>query len=344
MAEASVQVVYTDPGGEGYHCVLHMARLAARLLDGELVLLKPGRPRLIDKLGSALPPAKDPNRATLLICPAPPDLNTALLIDDWRKSHGRLVAWVFDSFWTNSIPRWVRSSRVFDHVFVTECEDLNVWRKTVPAPVDWLPWGSDVLNLGSSNGLRDFDLLRFGRQPPEWNDDAANAERCRSKGLRFHGRPTSFDDATDNERELMITLSKAKFSLAFSNRVSRSVQTHPDREYITGRWTDALASGTTVAGMPPRSESVESLLWPEALLDMGTATQAEGLEVVASAVRDWTPARAEHNYRKALEVLDWRWRFKTIAEALGVRAVPLENELARLSGLTATAVTAGNID
>jgi hypothetical protein len=253
-----------------------------------------------------------------------------LLVNDWRKNYGRIAAWVFDSFWTNCIPPWIRASHLFDHVFVSEREDLNTWRRKSRAPVDWLPWGSDVLNFGSSNPLRQFDLLRFGRQPNEWSDDLISAEACQSVGLEFHGRPPSFSDATDNERGLMGMLSNTKFALAFSNRVSPEGHTHPAREYITGRWTDALASGAIVAGIPPRSESVQSLLWPEALLDIGTVHRAEGLKVIGSAVRGWTPERAQLNYIRSLEIFDWRWRFKRIAEVLDIHSFALDAELARM--------------
>jgi len=256
-----------------------------------------------------------------------------LLVQNWRKDYGRIVAWVFDSFWTNWIPPWIRASRIFDHMFVTEREDLNTWRQKLRAPVDWLPWGSDVLNLGSSNPMREIDLVRFGRQPKEWNDDLVNAQACQSLGLNFHGRPPSFRDATDNERGLMGMLSNSKFALAFSNRVSPEGHTHREREYITGRWTDALASGATVAGIPPRSESVHSLMWPEALLDIGTVVQAEGLKVIASAAREWSPERAQVNYIRSLETFDWRWRFKTLADALETRSSKLDSELARLQSL-----------
>lgn len=330
MTEASIHVVYTDPGGEGYHCVLHMARLAAELLDGKLVLVQSGRATLADKFSGILLPRKRSRSSCLLICPSPNDLTSILLVRDWRKTYGQIVAWVFDSFWTNRISPWVRASRIFDHVFVTEREDLNTWRHMMRAPVDWLPWGSDSLNLGSANPVRQFDLLRFGRQPKEWVDDLANERVCRASGITFHGRPPSFSDATDNERGLMEMLSKTKFALAFSNRVSPEGHTHPEREYITGRWTDSLASGAALAGIPPRSESAQSLLWPEALLDLGTTNQAEGLRVIASAVREWTPERARFNYMKSLENLDWRWRFKTLAQVLNTRSSRLDADLARL--------------
>ena len=334
MTEPSIQVVYADHGGEGYHCVLHMARLAAELLGGELVMIPPGFPTKAEKLSGILLPRKKSRSTCLLICPLPADLSAILLVPNWRQTYSRIVAWVFDSFWTNWIPPWTRHTRIFDHVFVTEKDDLDVWRRMIHAPVDWLPWGSDVLNLGSSNPARPFDVLRFGRQPAEWNDDLANERACQAGGLRFHGRPESLSDATDNERGLMSALSKTKFTLAFSNRVSPSTQTHPTREYITGRWTDSLAAGATVAGIPPRSESVESLLWPEAMLDIGTVSQTEGLEVIASMTRAWTQERAQLNYMRSLEVLDWRLRFKTLAEAMSVHAPPLDAELERLAQAT----------
>jgi hypothetical protein len=341
MTEASIQVVYTDPGGEGYHCVFHMARLAAELLDGKLVVISPGSPTTPDKLSAILLPRKTSRSTCLLICPSPADLGSILLVPNWRQTFSRVVAWVFDSFWTNWIPLWARASRMFDHVFVTEREDLNTWRRTIRAPVDWLPWGSDVLNLGSSNPVRPIDLLRFGRQPKEWDDDLANGRVCRSSGINFHGRPPSLSDATDNEKGLMGMLSKTKFTLAFSNRVSPNPQTHPTREYITGRWTDSLAAGATVAGIPPSSESVQALLWREALLDIGTVNQIEGLKVIDSMARTWTPERAQLNYIRSLETLDWRLRFKTLAEALDAHSLQLDTELVRLTQIIRSAQPAG---
>jgi hypothetical protein len=254
-------------------------------------------------------------------------------MEDWRERYGKLVAWVFDSFWTDHIPKFARIARAFDHVFVTEMEDLDTWRKKVSAPVEWLPWGSDVLRLGSDKPMRRLDLLRIGRQPSEWDDDQSSALACQSSGMSFQGRPPMLSDASENQRSLMEFLGNSKFTLAFSNLVSPSTQTHHSREYITGRWTDALGAGAIVAGVPPRSETVRSLLWEKALLDLGTVKRNEGLELIAQAVREWTPERARLNYLKSLERLDWRWRFKTIVDALGVSSRPLEVELASLTQL-----------
>jgi hypothetical protein len=165
MTDAPIDVVYPHPGGEGYLCIFHMARLAAKFLNGELVVIQPGQPTLTDKLSGILSLRKRSRGSCLLICPSPADLSSILLVKNWRRAYGRIVAWVFDSFWPERIPPWARASRIFDHVFVTELEDLNTWRQKLRAPVDWLPWGSDVLNLGSPNPARQLDLVRFGRQP-----------------------------------------------------------------------------------------------------------------------------------------------------------------------------------
>ena len=58
MTEASIQVVCTDPGGEGHHCVFHMARLAAELLNGKLVVVQRGYPTATDKLSGIFLPRK----------------------------------------------------------------------------------------------------------------------------------------------------------------------------------------------------------------------------------------------------------------------------------------------
>src|SRR5271156_1204173 len=67
MKEASIQVVFPDPGLEGYVCIHHMARLAAELLDGELFVFRPGQPTLADKLGGMVLPRKRSGSACLLI-------------------------------------------------------------------------------------------------------------------------------------------------------------------------------------------------------------------------------------------------------------------------------------
>jgi hypothetical protein len=325
----ATEIIYVKAEGAGYHPVFHMARLAAELFEAELVVLHRRPLSLLEKASGLLPRRRE-GVAGVLICPAPYDLTAILSVKNWQKRYGRLVAWVFDSFWPDYLSRVARLARLFDHVFVTEQEDIRTWRGMLRAPVDWLPWGSDTLRLGSANAVRPVDLIRLGRQPTNWEDDASTAKMCTARRIKFQGRPPYFEDASQGERALMNVLTGAKFTLSFSNLVSPGPQTHAKRAYITGRWTDALSAGAVVAGVPPDGESVRSLLWEGALLDLGTLDRAAGLEIIANAVRDWTPQRATQNYARSLQVLDWRWRFERIADALNVRPRKLECELRAL--------------
>jgi hypothetical protein len=327
----TLDVVYRDPTGQGYHPVAHMARLAAELLGGRLIVDARVEPPFLQKLtGTLLPRRRGEGKDCLLLCPSPASLLTLFNQADFRFGYRRIVAWVFDSFWLEHLPRFMRMQRHFDHLFLTETEDLQGWRDRIRCDASWLPWGSDVLRLGSAPAKREHDVLRFGRQPPEWEDDESTRAAFAARGLSYAGRPQGSEDATENERILARACGQTKFTLSFTNRVSPSIQTHPRREYITSRWTIAAANGATVAGVPPRSESVHRLLWPEALLPLADAELSHGLEAIADAVKSWTPERAAYNHRRALERLDWRWRFKEIADALGHTAPKLDAELAQL--------------
>ncbi len=323
-------VIYKDPGGVGYHPVAYMVRLAAELLGAELVTLGSRKPDRVQNLRGLLPRGRG-TRPCLVICRSPEELHSMAEVDGWRRRFGRVIVWIFDSFADHKTPRFARLARHFDHAFVTEMDKLDYWRRLL-GPVDWLPWGSDVFRFGSANPARSLDLVRVGRQPPLWDDDAVSVTACAARGLRFMGRPKSFADPTENERGLMQTFGDAKFTLSFSNLVNPTNYTDQRISYVTARWTDAVAAGATVAGVPPDSETTRQLLWPEALLELGTIDREEGLDVIAEAARQWTPARAAHNWRLSLERLDWRWRFERIRQALEIPAPALEAELTELRG------------
>jgi hypothetical protein len=321
-------VIYKDPGLVGYHPVAYMVRLATELLGAELVTLDARRPDRVQSLRALLPRRRGA-QPCLVICRSPGELHAMAEVDGWRRRFGRMVVWIFDSFGVHKTPRFARLARHFDHVFVTEMDSLDYWQRLL-GPVNWLPWGSDVLRLGSGDPVRSLDLVRVGRQPPLWDDDAVSVTACAARGLRFMGRPKSFADPAENERGLMKTFGDAKFTLSFSNLVNPTSYTDRRISYVTARWTDAVSSGATVAGVSPDTESARQLLWPEALLELGTVDREKGLDLITEAAREWTPARAAHNWRLSLERLDWRWRFERIRQTLDIPVPALEAELTDL--------------
>jgi hypothetical protein len=248
----------------------------------------------------------------------------------WLRGHQTVAAWVIDSFWSQRIPGVALDAGHFDRFFVTDEELVEHWRERTGVPTSFLPVGTDALNRGSLRADRSVDLQRIGREPEEWADDAVVELDARGKGLEYGGSPPFFEDESESQRAAHAAMAGAKFTLAFSNRVNPMGYTHPDREYITPRWLDALANGATVAGIAPRCQAADRLLWPEATLELGSIERAPGLEKVAAAVDSWTPETALLNHLRALERLDWRWRIAELADELGWQTPTVTREIANL--------------
>lgn len=323
-------IVYRVPDGPGWYPVSYMVGLAAELLDAELLLLKGKETTTYLERAIAFLPRSRGDESCLVICPHPRDLLSMFHVPGWKRRFRRTAAWIIDSFWTDVIPRAPPTARMFDQLFVTTLEDIQEWKRRTGVPTEWLAWGTDALRLGSDAAVRDVDLLRVGRQPPEWDDDQQVASACEVRGLRFHGRPPFREGATQAQTELLQLMARSRFVLAFSNRVSPAAYTHPRSEYVTARWTDSLAAGAVVAGTAPKSASAEALFWKGATMELGTVSREPGLELVNAAARAWSAEQARENHRLSLERLDWRWRFERLAAFFEAPAPRLQAELERV--------------
>ncbi|HXJ39441.1 MAG TPA: hypothetical protein VNH18_09175 [Bryobacteraceae bacterium] len=324
-------------GDAGWSPIHHMVALASRLFEAEVLVAQKDLPSFLAKVSSVLrrrSARAHSQESCLLICAGPADLARLLSIDEWRGRFKFLAAWTIDSFWLDHIPVTTRLSKPFDHFFVTSLEDVKQWNKITGVPTTWLPWGTDALKLGSGAPDRKWDITRLGRQPAEWNDDVSNASAARLLGMSYRGRvPGDGLTALQNQELVMSLYGDSKYLLAFSNAANPERWTHPTRQYLTGRWVDALACGAIVAGISPRSPDVDELLWQGATLELGSVRRQEGLEMIASALKIWTPKSAMRNNVMALKKLDWRWRLKTIAETFALETTTLRGELERLSML-----------
>ena len=327
-------IVNCIPEHQGWTPIQHLVSLAARLLEAEVVNLPGTHPSWTRKALAVIHPRRRSARASqscLFVGAGAADLVKIANIAQWRHRFGFLSAWIIDSFWVDHMPRVIRLARPFDHFFVTSLEDVDTWRRVTRTPTTWLPWGSDVLDFGGQNQQRPWDLTRVGRQPPQWEDDQAAASAAEALGIRYRGRPQSAGLSTlQNFGLMMEAYRNTKYTLAFSNLVNSEMYTHPTRDYLTGRWVDSLACGSTVAGVSPRGTSALQLLWPGATLEFGSIERRHGLEVMASALQTWTPRQAESNYCMALQKLDWRWRLKIIAQMLPSMPRTLTEELTKL--------------
>lgn len=318
----------------GWSPIQHLVSLAARLFEADLLPADTRYPSLPTKLQALLKRRRSSHsgETCLFICQHPTDLARLLKIADWNKRFGNLAAWVIDSFWVNRIPAVIRVARPFNHFFVTSLEDVPAWKKITGVPTTWLPWGTDALRMGSADDAREWDVTRVGRQPAEWNDDEDVTRSADMHGIRYRGRVRSEGvGPLQNHEVMMRTYGSTKFIMAFSNAVNPELYTHPTRQYLTGRWVDALAGGAIVAGIAPRCPDAEQLLWKGATLELGSTRREEGLRVISGALRDWTPQRAADNHLQALERLDWRWRLQEIARKLSIDSTSLRADLDQLN-------------
>lgn len=323
------RVVYTDPGGRGWATVELLARLTAHLLDAELVTLAT-RPR-IDRVRRATGslPRRRSRSTCIVIAPQPAHLGSLLGADYLLRGYDRVVGWVIDSFLDDRIPRMAQHRGHYDQLFITDVELVDTWAERTGADTRWLPFGSNVLDQPVLPRERPVDLLRVGRQPEAWDDNEVTARAAARHGLSFSAGPPLDPDPQRNQAALLGAMRGAKLTLSFTNLVSPAVYTHPTRDYVTGRWTDALGSGAAVAGIAPRCEAGRRMLPEEGLVRLPDTALETGLAVIADAVAAWTPERADAIHLAALSTLDWRLRLVELAEAAGLSAPRLDDEMTR---------------
>lgn len=324
-----MDVAFEDLTHAGWSPVIHLARLTARLFGGTFLRFPMRRPGAAERLANLRRRAGGLQEAILLMIRGPADMHWARSLPAFRAGYRRVAVWIFDSFWTDYLPPAV-ALRDIDLIVLIRDDELPAWTPRAPGRVIALPWGADVLRMGRGAGPRGTDVLRIGRQPPEWDDDAASAAEAARARLTFRGRLPLIDDPVENQAALMAAYGDARFAVAFSNRVAPAPYTHPTREYLTGRWTDALACGATVAGIAPQDDSTSALLWPGATLDFDRIDRAANLAALRAACDGWTEAQAIRNHRMALARLDWRWRLATLADRLSLSPPALAAELAEL--------------
>jgi len=331
MAPTSPQVWCVTPAaGDGWQPVMALAELVARLWETTPTFIHPSRDYSVARKLLSVVPRKRGNRPPLLIIAAHP--GDLLSLAEPRALLGRFSqvgAWIIDSFWDERIPLFARMGHTIDRVWITDAELVDHYAEVMKVPCGWAPWGSDALAVhGLPTVERDIDVLAFGRQPTAWGDHATNLRELGELGLSYQGGfPRVAGSA--NQQHVRDHLRRAKVVLASSNLASPAPYTHPTRDYITARFTDAVACGTIIAGHPPRCRAAE-LLPKAGMLAIDVSSREAGLSHVKAAADGWTAATADAIHASALAHLDWRHRIRHVSEGLGVTTPTLTSELAML--------------
>lgn len=331
-----IDVAIPPGAAAGWAPIVGLGHLAARLFGGEVVNYPADYPGKVQKLWGLRPRGAGRQDAGLLaLLYGPSDITKLRQSLAFRGGYRFVVAWIIDSFWEDPRVRGFEFRGV-DLLCITRKEEAGYYRRLAGCPVLALNWGADVLGQGSGAAERPVDLLRLGRQPVAWDNDAETAAVAAEYGLSFAGRPPLIDDPLANQRGIMAAYGRAKYLIAHSNLTSVEANTHKTKEYITARWTDALASGCSVAGLQPtRDSSYRDLFWPGATLEFDRVDLRHNMSALAEAVAAWTPEQARHNHRMALQRLDWRHSLGKIADAVSVGAPALDADLARIASRAA---------
>ncbi|MBF0744107.1 hypothetical protein IR132_01365 [Micrococcus yunnanensis] len=315
-----LDVVYIRPGGSGWGPVEDLARLTARTLGGTLIEVADAGAASVWQRGAVLLPRgrRGHGRHLLVIAGNPAALALAARRELWWPGYESTAAWVIDSFWTDRIAGIVRHRPHVDRLFITDPDLVDEWAGLTGRPVDVLPWGSDTMAFPDVAEDKPVDLQRLGRQPKSWDDDDVTGAEARAHSLTFAGRPPQSMDPAENQATVRQALLASRLVLAFSNRVSPAAYTHPTREYLTGRWTDALAAGCLVAGTAPAT--AQTLLWPGATLEVSPSDRSTAWPVLGEAAGRWDSSRAREQQHRARRTLDWRWRLRDLCRAMGWEA------------------------
>ena len=338
---SSLDIIVAVPAGAGWVPVHAMAKLLARYTGGTVHTVDVGASLSKQtKLLARLPRLKGGSHRCLVIASDPGQLYTVVQPSFAFRRYCAVYGWVIDSFWDDRIPAIAKSS-VYDRIFVADAEDVQPWTASGVRTPGVLPWGADVWSEFPSRlasvGSKSVDLLRVGRQPAAYEDDKQTARLAAEAHLSFAGRPAFGANDRESAQYLQQALNTAKFLLAFSTSVSPASYTHPTKEYITGRWTDALASGVTVVGRVPNTATTREILWEGATVDIDHRDAHAGLARVAELVAHWTPEQGERQIRHALQHLDWRHRFVELCGAMGEVPAALKTDCEAMRAEYATA-------
>jgi hypothetical protein len=317
--ERSRGIILLDlvPQTLGWLPVKHLVGLLQRFLDAEVVTVTLDRPAVVERLSFTLRRRRKAARRPQLLVVAPQlrSISRIGLLPGWRDGFERVSVWLIDSFWTDGLNGF-SGLRNVDHLFITWGGDLDAYRTATAATVDWLPWGTDALHLGSAQPGRSLDVLRLGRQPAAWDDDTASRSRFEAAGLAFNGRPAG-NDAIDSYTTLLTRrLPEARCVMAHSNFADDERYTHPTKEYLTARWTDAFACGCMVAGAQPRTDPLFARIDPGAVIDLDLGAADHGFSQLCAELGSWNAQTPRRIHEMALRELDWRWRIRDLARRL----------------------------
>jgi hypothetical protein len=325
----------------GWVAIDELADLLVHYFDAELLSPSPAPARWAGRLLRRFQPRWQPlstagGDVLLVVAHSSADLDLIDAIPEVRRRFGRIHAWVTDSYFQ---PGFGPATARYDAITVTAHEDVAHPRDRFGIAVHPLYQGADCLTwVPRRAAVREIDLIGFGRTPPSYHAQFAQAfHAAASPHLYLHsplGNVTG--PSVHLERGMLFKLlHRTRISLAFHLHVEPQGN-RPRSMMVTSRWLESLLSGCIVAGRRPVSRMADDMLsWPGATVELA-ADPRQAVEEVRDllARNDELAAQRRSNIRHMLLHHDWRDRIRSMCDlfALPMPAALVE-DLGRVRAL-----------
>jgi hypothetical protein len=254
----------------------------------------------------------------LVICDTPHELATYKSIQELGRPRV-LAAYLVDSMWTKTIP-W--EAQFYDLIFVSRLQDVEPFRKKTETRVVHVPIGTDTMlahSMWDPNAHREIDLLSYGIQPPSFREHQQKALGSPDINIKW-GVPRS-PDPQENEALIFTNHFKSKFCLYYCPSLARS-DTDYNQPRITPRMLSSLACGCTIAGsLPKTQETKDRAGWDGAHVELPLQPHS-AFHALSEHLKNYNSELARKHIRHSLLQNDWRYRFSTMLEELGVSTIP----------------------
>lgn len=242
---------------------------------------------------------------------------------DARRRADRVVVW-FPEVWPLELadPRLaLEPFALADDVFVGVADAAPILADLLGRPVHYLPMAADAMRFAPSTPAepRPIDVLGIGRRLPALHD--ALLDWAAKSGRHYLYDTISggqVHDVAAHRENLAATYRRSKVAITHFAKFDRPDEIGDQREN-PGRLWEGLASGTVMAGMPPRPELQHRFPGAEVVIELPRDPH-EAVAAIDELIQQPHEDRRRHHVHLALTANDWGHRWSTVFESAGLPA------------------------
>lgn len=263
------------------------------------------------------------------------DLSILDSLPHWRLKYDIVCAYVCDSWMTEAFSSHKDEIDLF---LVPFPEAQEITEEFLETDTYVIPLGMNILEFGSNNTERKYDLITFGRTSGEHVNQLKRIKELNI--LDINNEPQALSpqpkiqlgkDVVTKKRNLYNQLAISKLCLAFENTFFKNSDNnlYPaqrlNKPILTARWFEAAGSGCVIVGKKPKSILFDELLgWENSTIDLSGEPEKDIEEIKNILKRPDLNEMYENNYYHSLSLNDWRHRINDLFHLLDL---PLPKQL-----------------